>query len=115
MDNECLDESWVNKFKADERPYETFYKEPVISVDVICIYVNSKREVVFVAKEKHQMLDDECALPKEDLFEIIKLNERRNGIKYRMETIAKYNFTIEPDEVISMDSIDAGRYFHSEK
>lgn len=112
---ECLDESWVNKIKAVERPYDHFYKEPTIAVDIICVYVNPNGEAVTVAKQKHQILSSGGVLPKEALLEIIKANKCRNGVRYCAGTIAKYNFTIEPDEVISLDTIDARNYLHSQK
>ena len=112
---ECLDESWVKKIKSDERPYDKLYKEPAFAVDVIYLYVNSSSEVVSIAKDKHQILTSEGILPKDALVEISQAYKWRNGVRYCLETIAKYNFTIEPDEVISMNTIDAGRYFHSQK
>lgn len=115
MGEEYLDGSWVNKFKDAERHYNHFYKETPIAVDIVCLYVNANRQVVSVVKEKHQLLDDNGMLPKERLLEVIRLNEHRNGITYRVVAVAKYNFTIEPDELISMDTIDAADYFSSEK
>jgi len=115
MDDEHLDESWLKQFKDAERPYEGFYKEAVVAVDVILVFVSSDREVASVVKEKHHLLNEGGLLPKANLVELIRANERRNGVAYRIDTIAKYNFTVDPDEVISMDTIDAKRYFHAQK
>ena len=115
MEEEHLDELWVNKFKEDEMPYRQFYKEKTVAVDIICIYVNAKQEVVSIVKDKHHLLDEKGIISKENLLQLIQTNKRHNGVDYTAGSIAKYNFTIEPDEVISMDTIDAKRYFHSQK
>lgn len=115
LDAERLDESWVNQFKAAEQPYDNFYKETPVAVDIICVYVNSKREVASVVKEKHHLLGEHGTLPKASLLDLIHANERRNGTTYRLGALAKYNFTVDSEEVISMDTIDAERHFHNQK
>lgn len=112
---EDLDYSWISDFKTAEQIYDHFYKKPVETIDVICLYVNSNGEIISHVKEKSFMLDREGILTKDTIFKLIQKFEHHNGNNYRAEGLAKYNFTFEPADDISMDNIDASTYFRSQK
>jgi hypothetical protein len=111
---ESLDDSWVTEFKELDKDYAQFYKEKVQSIDLIFLYVNANREVV-VAKKRPFILDLNARVDKSNLLKIIHSSEICEGVSYRLASLAKFNFTIEPDEVISLDTIDGEDYFHAQK
>ena len=113
-DEEHLEDSWVGQFKQLEGEYDHFYKGKPKSVDLIFIYVNPQKEVISVKVEPH-LLDESSTISKQTLREVVHAHEKCDNMQYRLGALAKYNFTIEPEEVISMDTINGKNYFHSQK
>ena len=51
MDDDTLDDSWINAFKKLESDYDDFYKEAPTAAEMCFIYVNASNNVESVRKE----------------------------------------------------------------
>ena len=104
MDDDTLDDSWIKAFKKLESEYDDFYKEAPTAAEMCYIYVNARNNVESVKKENF-LLNDSC-IPREDLITMIKNHQTVSGKKYKLISIAKYNITIAPQDVIHMLDMD---------
>ena len=100
QDNEELDESWVNEYKLEEHNYNAFYKEIPLSIKVFFLYIGSDKNITSL-KEDMVLLDENGILEKNILVDVIKNNEKNNNLSYRLSHLLKYNFNINPEEVIN--------------
>jgi len=90
---EQIDTDWIGKFESNEKPYDSFYKEPVSSVKCVMIYVNTKNEIVHVHVNKISI--DNNNLEIEQLTKTLATSAKQ----YKLRDLMKFNFTLEPDLV----------------
>jgi hypothetical protein len=112
---EELDDSWIKEFKKLESDYDDFYKETPSSVKVFFLYT-AKNNTVESLKEDTVLLE-EGYLRKETLIGLIRAHSAREGVKHRLLSLIKYNFTIDPRDVTDLirTEDDGARYITSEK
>ena len=70
------------------------------------------------ALKEETILLEEGRLTKENLIRLIKTNCVREGVKHRLISLMKYNFTIDPRDVIDFiksDDCDGSKYLSSEQ
>tara|TARA_Y100000996_G_scaffold319274_1_gene255375 strand:+ start:97 stop:615 length:519 start_codon:yes stop_codon:yes gene_type:complete len=100
MDDE-LDVSWIELYKELEKNFDDFYKEKPENIQMFFLYVNKNEELETVNTNNY-ILDMKSSIPKGHLINVIRENREKNGKKYRLKNLIKYNVTIEPDDVIHM-------------
>jgi len=96
-DDEKLDTSWLNNFKKAEANYNAYYKEHVTSVNVFLLYVNKANELIAVDK-KHCLLE-EANIKKERIIKLIKDYQWRDEVKYKLDSLLRFNMDLNPEEI----------------
>ena len=94
-----IDEEWIKNFENMENEYDIFYKEKPKIIEIIYIYVDNNKEIEFIKKEDYD-LNNEAKILKTDLIFLINDNKIMCEKKYKLLNILKYNFTIEPIEIL---------------
>jgi hypothetical protein len=107
-----LDVSWIERYKELEKDYDDFYKEKPENIEMFFLYVNQDSELETINTTTY-ILDLAGCIPRDNLINIIKEHRHKNGKKYNLKNILKYNITLEPEDVIHMLSVDnqEGRVF----
>ena len=44
-DENRLDDSWINEFEKNDKPYNEFYKENVFTVNINILYINKDNDI----------------------------------------------------------------------
>ena len=94
MDDE-LDVSWIEMYKNLEKDFDDFYKEKPENIQMFFLYVNLNDELETVNTNNY-ILDTKSNIPKDQLINVIRENRQKNGKKYRLKNLIKYNVTIDP-------------------
>ena len=94
-----IDEEWIKNFENMENEYDIFYKEKPKIIEIIYIYVDNNKEIEFIKKEDYD-LNNEAKILKSNLIFLINDNKIMCEKKYKLLNILKYNFTIEPIEIL---------------
>ena len=95
-----LDEEWIKNFENMEKKYDIFYKEKPTTIEIIYIYIDIDKEIEFIKKED-SILNTESKILKSNLIYLINSNKIMCEKKYKLLNILKYNFTIEPIEILN--------------
>ena len=115
-----LDEEWIKNFESIENKYDIFYKEKPLTIEIIYIYIDSNKEIEFIKKEDYNLNIDSKIL-KHNLIYLINNNKIMCENKYKLLNILKYNFTIDPIEILNYfkknndNTINNNKYLHSIK
>ena len=94
-----IDEEWIKNFENMENEYDIFYKEKPKIIEIIYIYIDNNKEIEFIKKEDYD-LNNEAKILKSNLIFLINDNKIMCEKKYKLLNILKYNFTIEPVEIL---------------
>lgn len=97
-----IDNSWINTFKS----FNQFYKIAPSTITLFLLYVNKKREVHHVSHIPISMTNS--TVSKEKIVEYI--NRYNTDNRYRLVSIASFNYTAEPDDVLN-ENIMNNSYF----
>lgn len=97
MSSEPFDSSWIDAFEELEKDYQRFYKEPVETINLFFVYVNKLNNVENVIQDK--LLLDDSKINKLTLLDIIRTNNVKNDIKYKLISMLKYNITLNPEDI----------------
>ena len=96
---DILDASWINDFETIDNSYNIFYKDNVEFICVNYVYLNEKSEIERV-KSENIILPRKNILPSEALLSLIKANQYK---QYKFSFMLKYNFSVDPEEIKSMN------------
>jgi hypothetical protein len=97
MEEEILDTNWIDSIEEIENDNDIFYKEKINEITLIFLYINNN-EVEYTKKD-YLKLKTPGVLSKENLINIIHKNKINNSIKYSLNSILKFNITIEPENI----------------
>ena len=114
--DEDIDNSWVDSYKKEDAKYKDFYNEPVKSVNMFFIYINTDKTIVNIKqkhisiKQKHISINQthisinqkhisKSTITREQLIRIIKETQICDKIKYKLFSIVRYNIDLLPEEV----------------
>ena len=102
-EDEKIDTSWIANFKSEEESYNHFYKEPLDSIMIYVLYVNTDKELIHV--DIHRCLLAENGWLKRDrIIALIKQYQMRESVKYKLNSILRYNIDLNPDEITAYAS-----------
>ena len=102
-EDEKIDTSWIANFKSEEESYNHFYKEPLDSIMIYVLYVNTHKELIHV--DIHRCLLAENGWLKRDrIIALIKQYQMRESVKYKLNSILRYNIDLNPDEITAYAS-----------
>lgn len=94
-DLDKLNTNWITEFIEKHNKYEEFYKENVETIKLVLIYLNEKKEVVSVKREKHLITQNRI---KND--ELVFLIDKYKKPSFSLYSLLRYNFNIEPEQLI---------------
>lgn len=94
---EIFDNSWVEEYERLEKDYELFYKETVETIKLFYIYVSKDRHIEHLHQD--DVILNNGLLTKDKLLDLIKINKYKNGIKYHLKHLLKYNISLDPEEI----------------
>jgi hypothetical protein len=95
--SDYFDSSWIETFEELEKDYQRFYKETVETINLFFVYVNKSNNVENVIQDK--LLLENSTINKLTLLDIIRTNNVKNDIKYKLISMLKYNITLSPEEI----------------
>ena len=90
-----LDSTWINEFEAQEKDYNSYYKEDISFICINYVYVNNRNAIINISKEKY-LFKKPGVLTRDELLGIIKHNTVHNSVKYSLLSLLKYNIDFEP-------------------
>jgi len=89
---------WLTDLKEKEEEYSEFYQHDVEEIKVFFFFVN-KENVINKISEEIVALEEVGVLKKEQIITLIHDNITHSGIKYNLDSLLKYNITLEPLEI----------------
>lgn len=106
-----LDNHWITEFQKLETEYNDFYKETPQTAKLYFLYLNPENTIVSITKDT-AVLDKYGTIKKEKVIDLINKNKTHNNKKMALEIILKYNFTVEPGDVLDIlaNRLDGGDF-----
>lgn len=101
LDDDCeekLDDSWINDFEINDKPYNDFYKDNIFSMNINIIYIDKDNNIVKVNEEKF-LMQSPNVISREELLGIIKKHTIVDNNKYSLFSILRYNITLNPEDI----------------
>jgi len=92
-----LDINWIEEFEKVDKDYESFYKEDLLYVKIIIIYINNNNEIDKLKEEK--VLIKNNIISREAIIGILKKNHIKDDKKYTIMSMLKYNIDLEPIDI----------------
>ena len=102
-EDEKIDTSWIANFKSEEESYNHFYKEPLASIMLYVLYVNTRKELIHVDINRC-LLAENGWLKRDRIIALIKQYQMRESVKYKLNSILRYNIDLNPDEITAYAS-----------
>ena len=94
-DDNTIDNNWIKELK-DELNVDIFYKDQVENINIVFIYLDDGN-IIHIKKTK-QYIANNC-ITEHELYKLILDNKYLHDFTFYINTIIKYNFTLEPDEL----------------
>jgi hypothetical protein len=107
-EEEKLDDSWINDFENNDKPYNDFYKDDIYSVNINIFYVDKNDSIEKVTEEIYFMQKPNI-ISREEIIGLIKRNSINNNNNYSLLSILKYNITLNPEDIttfLKMKNLD---------
>ena len=98
VDN-TIDGAWITELK-DELNSDIFYKEDVENINIVFIYLDDGN-IIHIKKTK-QRIANHC-ITEHELYKLMLDNKYLHNYTFYINTIIKYNFTLEPDDLAHYD------------
>jgi len=110
-DEENLDDSWINDFEINDKPYDDFYKDNILTININVLYVNKENNIEKVTEEVFFMQNPNI-ISREEIIGIIKKNTILNGYDYSLLSIIKYNIVLNPEDVTAFLKTNTFDYYN---
>lgn len=94
-----IDTSWIEEFEKSEKEFASFYKEPVDVIKLYFFYVNYSGELENIHEDS--LFIEDGVVEHERIMKIIKKTTRKNEVTYKLSSLLKYNFSLDPEDVTS--------------
>ena len=114
IEEEKLDDNWIQDFDKIDKPYKDFYKENVYYVHINIFYVNNDNEIEKITNEIFFMKNHNV-ISREEIIDIIKRNSLYNKNMYSLLSILKYNFTLNPEEINDFLNTKDNNYYYNDQ
>ena len=98
IENDKLNDDWINKFDNMDKLYEDFYKDDLYYTNLKFIYINRNNEIEKINQESFLMTTPNKIL-REEILQILKKSLIDNNRKYSLLSILKYNVTLDVDDI----------------
>jgi hypothetical protein len=97
-DLEKLDDSWINDFETNDKPYNELYKDNNFSININVFYINKANNIEKITEETF-LLQKPNIISREEIIGIIKKKCLMNGNNYSLLSLIKYNITLNPEDI----------------
>ena len=97
LDDDELDESWINEIEEEDKLYNSFYKEPNEIIKIFYIYIDNTNKIYYI-KKSHIELDNSI-LKKLSLIYLLKKHRYHNNKKHNIISILQYNINLDPQDL----------------
>jgi hypothetical protein len=91
------DDNWISEYINKEKMFDKFYKEQVEKIQLFFLYVDTRKNIIKVIKNKHKLENN--VILKENLSEIIEANRTILKKRFKLTQLLKYNFNIDNEDV----------------
>lgn len=98
IENNQLNDDWINNFEKTEKIYKDFYKDDVYYTNTSIIYVNKSNDIEKIKQESF-LMNTPNYITREEIIGMLKKNSIVNDKRYSLLSILKYNITIDPEDV----------------
>ncbi len=115
-EDEHLDTHWLTTFKAEECNYSAFYPEPIESITLYLLYIDTTKEITAI--DTHEcVLDENSILKHHELITLIKQYQCRASIPYKLNSLLRYNVDLDQAEIADFvnETVPINRFLTSEK
>lgn len=98
IENNNLDDEWINEFDNTDKLFQDFYKDNLYYVNLRILYINIENEI---DKIKHEsfLLNNPNKISREEIIQILKKNTIDNERRYSLLSILRYNINLDPEEI----------------
>ena len=110
MEDIEIDNKWIRNLENIERKYDLFYKDKQENVNIHSIFIKNN-EIIRTSKDT--LLLENGVLKRDSLIYFIKNNRKLNNVTYKLNSIAKFNLFIDPEDVI--DNCWSNNYLTQER
>jgi hypothetical protein len=93
-----LDDEWIKKFDEVDNLYKDFYKEDIHFINIRFIYLNKEKSISYINQESF-LFSAPNKISKEEIIQLIKENIICYNKKYRLNSILKYNFFLDVEDI----------------
>ena len=97
LDDDELDESWINEIEEEDKLYNSFYKEPNEIIKIFYIYIDNTNKIYYI-KKSHIELDNSI-LKKLSLIYLLKKHRYHNNKIHNIISILQYNINLDPQDL----------------
>ena len=98
-EDDRLDDSWINYFEENDKPYNEFYKDNINTINLNIIYVNKNNDIEKITEEFFLMKNPNI-ISREEIIGIIKKKSvTNNNVNYSLFSLLKYNITLNPEDI----------------
>jgi len=98
-EDDRLDDSWINYFEENDKPYNEFYKDNINTINLNIIYVNKNNDIEKITEEFFLMKNPNI-ISREEIIGIIKKKSvTSNNVNYSLFSLLKYNITLNPEDI----------------
>lgn len=98
-----LDIQWFEEQEHIEKTYDKYYNKPVDYIWITLLYIKDN-EVEYIKKEK--VVLHNSTFHKRNLVKYIQKNKKLNDVWYTLYSIAMFNMTITPQQILEFDYKD---------
>lgn len=93
-----LNDDWIHKFEETDKLYQDFYKDDLYFTNINIIYIDINNNIEKIKQEMFLMSEPNTIF-KEEIIGILNKYTTNENIRYSLQTILKYNITLDADEV----------------
>ena len=94
-ENDIIDDNWIEQEKQN-LPFDVFYKDCVENISTVFIYIDNGK-IIHIKKNKFNIVND--CITDEQIYTLIMDNKTIQHTNFYIDTMFKYNFTIDPTEL----------------
>lgn len=91
------DNEWISKMRNNDNLYNDFYQVETKWIKIYSLYVNNKKELVYVNKDSIEL--NNKILEKSTLISLLKSKSSYNKRNYKIMSLLKYNIDIFPEDI----------------
>ena len=91
------DDDWISEYINKEKMFDKFYKEKVENIQLFFLYVDTRKNIIKVIKNKYRLENN--IILKDKLSEIIENNRTILKKRFKLTQLLKYNFNIDNEDV----------------